>query len=78
MDSFQKKPNSLFSHSKASLLGKLYGKWKVTKAAHQLYLEIYEKGLLELDSNLKAIEFHFDIKFYFDRKTLEITFEYGN
>lgn len=55
MEANYKKNKSLFSKSKPNELGKIYGKWKVIKSGHQLYVELFDKGLTEMSSSMKTI-----------------------
>lgn len=68
---------SLFSKGKSNNLGKLQGRWKVRKQNNPVTVEIYENGLLEInsDSICKTIEFDFDLKFGFTKRPCEIKFE---
>lgn len=72
--SVYKTVKGLFSKVNPNSLGKIYGKWKVIKSSHPIHVEMYEKGLVELDSSIKTLEFHFDIKYSFNKETLEVKF----
>lgn len=67
----------LYVKGKSTSIGKVYGKWKVNKQGTPLTVQMYEKGIVETDSNPRTIQFDFDLKFSFNKDNLEIKFERG-
>lgn len=51
----ESKPKSLFTKGKSNSLGKIYGKWKLSKHISTVTIELYEKGIIEVDSGIKTI-----------------------